>query len=410
MSANFIKTFINYRLKYSLYTSFLGIIQYNSETGSFVPAPFKSRLNTTLISLIVFTVWTPMWIYFAWTERNQPDYTLFAGLMIGVVEQSTAMMSSALNIQFQLHCTAYCKLLDEHFRLMDSIKEHQQSNTQPTRGFQKFQRLLLFASITTLIFPFAFMPAICVPFESIHRLLLLFYEIDIKFDWHFWHIFYSYYCMVVDACDVVYVSIIGILLHLMLMPYAVQTFTPKEIASKTTVVENGRRRVVYDFATESQEMVSEERIILHYRYLQILNSRLNGIFGCLALSVHHAGTLISFSCLSFFVIKSWYILVGTGSGIVLLLGALIGMVATLFMEYVQAHSIGDLVDASRNFREKGDSLVPRTSLYAKFIMSCPDYMTLQSAHPFYSITKETFVEFLNKGFDFLVTLLTFQIL
>lgn len=404
-----IKDCIKRHVKFALYTGYLGLIQYDEIADIFQPACFTSRLHSTLASLAVIFYIFPAFSYFLWSERLNTSIILFASNMTGIAEMCVLLLTAFIKQQVFQSTSKYCTLLNEHLERLDKILELLQNNQNPgvapiKNRIKSFEWLFLGFSTACNLVPFLFLPTICVPYEPTHRYFQTFFEVDVSLNLRSLPVLLLIFWIAMDTALVVFLASAVGLFEIMLLPVATEIITPAHVSSMSL---SSSHIINYRFNSQLHRDLDEDSVVRNYRYIQVLNCHTNLIYSCLSITSHHAVTMITLVCLAFLCIRTWYILVAVGfSGYVMLGLCLCGMPACLVIEYVECLKIGKIVDATKQFVCNGNALVRRTTRFGKFIRSCPKYLTIRSADPFFLITKETFIQYLDEAMNFLVTLLT----
>lgn len=408
MSAKILKHCINIRLKLSLYTAGTGIIQYNQKTGLFQPSTIF-LLHTKFISQVGF-VYNLVLLHFLWETIDFNDYENFAGSMLGVAEVATIYISIFIKSRVLRYSKEFCNNLNNHFELLEKIEDLRKraTITPAAPRFKKAEWLITALALVTLFFGLALVPAFCVlAMEPNHRMFLYMFEFDIALRPQSLPALIFLFVCVMDISTFLFVVVIGGLIHIMIAPYIFIGLSPNRVNSRGIIQTDQSVRVSYKLETTSFGILDENEVVKFARHLQLLNDQLNFVYACLEISSHHALVLVVFVCTSFMFIRAWETILQAGYAMVVL--AICGILAGLAAEYIESFFIGTLVDATKYFVGKGKALPLQNSVYRKFIRSFPKYLTFKIAEPFFNITNETFLEFLDQCFNFLVTLLTFNV-
>lgn len=206
-----------------------------------------------------------------------------------------------------------------------------------------------------------------------------------------------------DIALVIFLIIAVALLEIMLLPCFTELYSPKTIASISL---NETNQVEFQFNSEILGVVEEATVIGKYRYMQVLNCHTNTVYSCISLACHHALLLVTVVFFAYISIRAWDILTSLGVfGCILLAFLLTVVFICLLIEYIECIQLGQIASATSQFKETGKSTAPGKTYFGKFIKSCPNYLTMRIADPFFLITKETFIQFMNQVLDLLVALL-----
>lgn len=80
--------------------------------------------------------------------------------------------------------------------------------------------------------------------------------------------------------------------------------------------------------------------------------------------------------------------------------------APLIVEHVDAEMVGDVVTNFRQFTYKSKQLCSVNTYFGKFSKSCHKERVFEVAYSFFTMSKETFPQFISEGIGFLITLLS----
>jgi len=161
-------------------------------------------------------------------------------------------------------------------------------------------------------------------------------------------------------------------------------------------------RFQYKIETQSFGVLNEEKFVGMFKTQQLLNVLINEIISSILISFHHIAFMIILVGVSLLMITSPGMIWNAGPQIMVM--GLSGIFVVAVLAFMECKKFGEIVDASEKFIFKSKSLANRRSPYRKFIISCRR-LTINSAHPFYTVRRRTFLEFFHQYLDFLTTLL-----
>lgn len=157
--------------------------------------------------------------------------------------------------------------------------------------------------------------------------------------------------------------------------------------------------------TQFYGVIEDIQVVEIYMQLRLLNVLINDVVANFWLALHQIGLLGTASVLAFFVVKCHTEILENGAIGVLVVGG--SLISPFLVVYFQSKYFGELRECSDQFREVGRKLVPRKTMYRRFVRSCQTFY-VEEAYPFYKIGKDTFLAFWGQVVDYAVTLLLWR--
>lgn len=260
------------------------------------------------------------------------------------------------------------------------------------RSYENMTLLIVtLCSIFPLIFPFI----VCEPIEPSHIIIQELLEIDLSLKITHIPIFLVFMVGISIASTVILTTIALSLVYALLSSSCFRYFTPISL----------RKSVTGDNSVETKHLgiLPMDQVISLYKMGHVLNALVNHVLGCLHVSFHHAVMLVIFVGMSYFLIVGRHIVF---SNIALTLVVLIALFISLYVEYQHSVVTDGIVQSTGEFVEESKKLSHRKSLYHKFAQSCPNFLVVEIAYPFYKMSRETFPGFILQAQDSLFTMLS----
>lgn len=404
---------IGYYFKYTLAIAKLGVFDINWETKEFEYAPMFAQINVgfTRIVSVSLTILLGVFLLLKGSETEANTTNILAFDMVGYAEVATCALIYLMCGWLNNNIREYVYVINQlHVHMRHTIEKLKQSHMARDPSIRKRQRKseIIFLSLIAVstLFPFAFScKFVTVKLEPIHQFIKYIIEEDVTLSARYWPLILGLIFLLIYVVLIMFCAITGGLLYILMAPSTVDFMTPIAITEKTCNMNSkGKVLMQYQFQTKKFGVVSEESIIKFYRTEQVLNGLLNEIYSSLIISVVHVAALVVFVCISFTLITSWDVV----CQLPLIAKMVIGMAfcAPLIVEYVEAEMIGDVVTNFRQFTVKSKQLCSVNTYFGKFSKSCRKTMVFEVAYPFFTMSKETFPQFISEGIGFLITLLS----
>lgn len=394
----------------------LGLFDFNLETKSFQCAPAFARIHLgfSRILAIGFILLLGVFLLLKGSNSDSQEFTNFTSAlafdMVGYAEVASCVLANFTCGWLNRNIREFSYALNQlHVHMKNTILALERSSmaTDPSIFKRQQKSAIMFYILIFLFnfFPIGYMGAVVVILEPVHQLIKYILEEDITPSIRHLPIFFVLLNGLMCICLIIFYSISAAFLYTSLSTSTVEFMTPIAVYEKTWKRKfNGKVLIEYRFETKKFGIVGEESLIKYYRTEQVLNSLLNQIYSSLAISVVCVIMLVVFVCLCFMLITSWKVFLQLP--LIAIAIIMVGFVAPIAVEYLQAECIGELVVSFSQFTVKSKQLCGFNSLYGKFSKSCRKSVVLELAYPFFAVTKQTFPQFLMQGIDLLITLLS----
>ncbi|CAL8146197.1 unnamed protein product [Orchesella dallaii] len=255
--------------------------------------------------------------------------------------------------------------------------------------------LVTYLLIVSIILPFGIAAAVFHPIEPTHQILESWFEIKVTFDWKFFPFFIFNGILLVTAGATTSLLCIHISCYYTLAITCLEDLKPLTIFQRNGVTGN---ILTTKFFGEMEDI----EIVKIYRVQQLLNILLNNFYKSLLVSYHHVAVMAAAVVLICFAVRFNDIMLG--GGIVACVVVLASAITPVALMYAQTSMCGRLVDISNELKHMSSKIGERRLLIAKFAKSA-DTFYIQVAHPFYSVDRETFIQFFDQVVDNVITLL-----
>lgn len=258
--------------------------------------------------------------------------------------------------------------------------------------------IILGSGYISYLFPFILLGAFFHPLEPVHNIALEWLEWNISLETlttiHI--VFFPGIFIAASAAANTIITIVNLITcYFLIATLAIEDMTPVRVAQiKSTKYAS--------FETNFYGVLSDEEIIQNYRVQQLFYLLINDIVASLRVSLHHVALLASPCIMAYFAIKFSSVVKETGLVGHFIIGMFI--MVPILIEFLEAKWFGTLVDISENFKDKCSKLTGRRKLMKVFSRSCATFYVKQ-AYPFFTISKETFLEFMGQVVDKTITLL-----
>ncbi|CAL8146205.1 unnamed protein product [Orchesella dallaii] len=255
--------------------------------------------------------------------------------------------------------------------------------------------LVTYLLIVSIILPFGLAATIFHPIEPTHQILEYWFEIKVTFDWKFFPFFIFNGILLVTAAGTTSLLCAHITCYFTLATTCLEDLKPVSIFQR-----NGTRRSILN--TKFFGKMEDVEIVKIYRAQQLLNILLNDFYKSLLVSYHHVAVMATAVVLICFAVRFNDIMLGGGT--VACVVVLASAISPFALMYAQTSMCGRLVDISNELKHMSSKIGERRLLIAKFAKSA-DTFYIQVAHPFYSVDRETFIQFFDQVVDNVITLL-----
>ncbi|CAL8130769.1 unnamed protein product [Orchesella dallaii] len=258
------------------------------------------------------------------------------------------------------------------------------------RIITKYELVILFASIFTALFPLAFPITFTQPVDPLHRILEDLLDIEVKFSPLIICVGLSYAWCVFCVCNTFITSVLPIVLASCSCCVWTTTMTPNKL--------NGQK-----YNTKRLGNISPQMIIHVYRCYEVLWSNFNDIFSNIRTALHliilHIVMVISsYICVKHtneFILQREYVFAGI---------IIAGVVVPLIITKLECLFLGGMREDSQILRNNLVNLSNQAGFVYKSAVSFRLHC-LKVTHPFFTVSYDTFLEFVNISVDHILNLL-----
>ncbi|CAL8145249.1 unnamed protein product [Orchesella dallaii] len=262
------------------------------------------------------------------------------------------------------------------------------------RYHKESDALLLLIAVGTVVVPFILGWVIFQEFCPEHQILLRYFEIKVKLEWKYVPMLVYAIYMVLQVCDILFIIDIGGMLYLNSCPVWLEFLNPDalEIAEETP-----------KFRCHIGCTLNESEVLRVYKEQEILQEGFNAMFGNRLVTGHHSSFLYISTCGLFICIRHWRFIHQPG-----FLMAPLGAILCSFAEYVEGRFAENVTDTSGEYLHSLGVLAneePRRLRRLKKCLKSHRPLQPQLAYPYYKLTRENYLLFVNSIVDNLVSFL-----
>ncbi|CAL8134456.1 unnamed protein product [Orchesella dallaii] len=285
-------------------------------------------------------------------------------------------------------------------------EQNSQLNHKLKQKIVKGEVLTVLAAVISTFVPLAYVACVLHPLEPTHIMIQEYLEVDLHLHWRYIPFLLLVMAVISKAAVTIFNGIIFGFCYLLLASICLSSLTPEHVTMKVQPSANTCQKsmIRYTVVTQCFGTLDDMIVVKMYRTQQVLNVLINEIYGTILISLHHVTTLVVFVGLSLTLLKCpGETLFNSGPLVFLII--VVGPAVAPFIEYWETHEVGEVYDLSHIFVTKCNKMLSRRSVLRKVAISCRP-LALELAYPFVTITKHTFLEFMYRGIDLLITILT----
>ncbi|CAL8134458.1 unnamed protein product [Orchesella dallaii] len=251
--------------------------------------------------------------------------------------------------------------------------QNSQLNRKMKQKVLKGEVLVLIAAILTTFIPLGFIVCVLHPLEPTHIMIEKWLEIDLHLHWKYIPFLFIVMAVISKAAVTVFNGAVFAFCYGLLTTICIKSLTPEHV---TTVVQrqsnanaSQKAMIRYSVVTQCFGTLDDMTVVKMYRTQQVLNNRINEIYGSILFSIHHVACLCVFVRLSLTLVKCPLEAL-MNSGPIMFLVFAVGSETPSFIEYVETHEISEVNDVSNAFTGKCNRMLSRRSMLRKTAMSC----------------------------------------
>ncbi|CAL8122168.1 unnamed protein product [Orchesella dallaii] len=293
------------------------------------------------------------------------------------------------------------KLGDKLEELMSRKRAH--FNAEQKRIVKACEYVLLLAAIFSTIIPLAYGLFFTSRQEPVHQLFQEWLEVEVKRNARSLPFVFLFMWAALAGAGAAFMMLYLAILYIFFTLVSISCLTPTNIYQP--VRKAGSRIREYVIKTTSFGLLSEEEAILEYRTQQLLSRYMNEVVESVLISLHQFAFMVILVGASFMFIIISRDLDNAEVSVVAFVSSVIFCV--VLMVSGECVLIGKTTDWSKQYLVTSKNMTYRRSMYKKFLQSCTK-VSLNVAYPFFTIDKNTFVQFMCQYLDFLIQLLVGQ--
>ncbi|CAL8112469.1 unnamed protein product [Orchesella dallaii] len=251
--------------------------------------------------------------------------------------------------------------------------------------------LILMIVVSTLILPVLFCVYFLQDTDPLHRFFLEVLEVEIKPELRFLPQVLFVMWTILQSCNVAgFLLSLGVM-YIKFIPFWLTSLHPTKLL-RCGCGHGSQMKYI-----TSLGLVGEQTMIKMYRTHQVLNRMFNKFTANPLLSNHQAGIQVVVIVTSFVAVQYFEEMLYTPGNQVVFLGIFLG----LFIVYVEAKIVSDANTAGDEFLRKIRSLTRRKNVVFKSLGGSWS-LRIHIAYPYYTVSRKTFLEFVQRTVEFLV--------
>ncbi|CAL8145270.1 unnamed protein product [Orchesella dallaii] len=284
--------------------------------------------------------------------------------------------------------------IDNSFQNQEKYKELLEGNPEAKRIQTLCECIIFLVAAATVVTPFIYGTVIFHEFCPEHQILIRLFEIKVKPEWKFVPLWLYVNYMVLQCCDLVFILDIGGILYLNNCITWFRLLRP--VALKTS-------RESPKFLCNLGCTLDKNEVIMTYKKQQLLHSRYNSIFANNLITGHHA-TFLYISAIGLYIcIRNWGNIYKPEYFM-----AILGPFFCILAERIEVNFVEDVIAKSSDYLYALDSLMKTENWRLKGLRKHWESLHVlepKLAYPYYNLTYENFLLFLNEIVDKVVFLL-----
>ncbi|CAL8122172.1 unnamed protein product [Orchesella dallaii] len=292
----------------------------------------------------------------------------------------------------------YCHILEEMMAQKQVNFNNEQRKTIKIYGYLHFVSAFLSTAM-----PMGYAAFFTSDLEPVNQLFRDWLEVEVNFEIRSFPIIFLFLWAALTGGGAAYMYLNLVISYMVLTVISISSLSPTNIVQ--LVRKPGSKTLEYTIETTSFGRMSEQDAILAYRAQQLFTVYINEIVASVFMSLHQVALMVILVGSSFVLITVSKDLVAAEPSVVCFLFSC--SFASVLCISCECFILGKILDLSNQFLVNSTNLTSRKPVYRKFIVSCTP-LSLKMAYPFFSIDKDTFVNFMFQYLDFLVQLLLSQ--
>ncbi|CAL8145252.1 unnamed protein product [Orchesella dallaii] len=284
--------------------------------------------------------------------------------------------------------------IQNDLRYQEIYKEYLNRIPNIKRYHKKSDAVLLLVAVGTVVIPFLFAFVLFQDFCPEHQILLRYFEVQVKFEWKFMPLLAYVIYMIVQACDILFIIDIGGMLYLNSCPVWLELIQPDVVE-----IQEGSPR----FRCRIGCTLNEVEVLRLYKEQEILTEGFNAMFANRLVTGHHSSFLYISTFGLFICIRHWRFIHQPG-----FLMAPVAAFLCILAEYIDGRYVEKVTDTSGKYLQSLGVLANEKGRRLSRLKKClKSHRPLQPqlAYPYYTLTRENYLLFVNSIVDNLVSFL-----
>ncbi|CAL8129249.1 unnamed protein product [Orchesella dallaii] len=284
--------------------------------------------------------------------------------------------------------------IENDLRYQEMYKEYLERHPDNKRFHKEMDIILLIIAVGTTLVPVIFAFLIFQDFYPEHQILLRYFEIKVEYKWKFAPLLIYFIYMLLQACDILFIMDVTGGMHLICCPIWLRLMHPERVE-----IEEGSP----NFRCHIECSLNEAQILRFYKEQQLRQEAYNSIFGNQLVTGHHSSFLYISAFGLFICIRHWRFILEPGYSM-----APLAVLLCCFAEYMEVRLVERVAIKSGEYlqalgilaRGEGKRLVRLQKGLKSYRILQP-----QHAYPYYRLTKENYLLYVNSIVDILVSIL-----
>ncbi|CAL8145958.1 unnamed protein product [Orchesella dallaii] len=409
------KKMLYYRILFNKYLTRACILDCDTKLNQFKEPKGYLKFNMFLIAHVIlfYTLMMVIWLElkdFDAEDTEIPTDFQFGSYVLGWIWTGCAFMLATVMNRLLEYSSQLAYVMNQIFHYDEKIQENltshwknnnSQYNNPHERMAQAVELMVFGCAILTAALPLALISAMCTDYEPTHILIKEWFEVELSFvPQHFPFLLLMLWGAFVIA-EVTFEILVTLLVYVVFVTCYTSSLFP--VLAKLVVIPSSRQIIQYRIETRHFGTMQDSQLVEMFRVQQIINILINDIFASLLVSFHHVVCLLVFVGLSFILLEFSHLLAELG--IMISVAVVACWFAPLVVIYVESVNGGGIFDTTSAFVKQCKHSTIRRSVLRKYAASWAT-LVLETAYPFYKVHRNTFLEFVMQGIDFIITLVT----
>ncbi|CAL8145264.1 unnamed protein product [Orchesella dallaii] len=299
-------------------------------------------------------------------------------------DEALSILCGLAHLMYAFACTGMIEIYKEYLNRHPNVKRyHKESDS-----------VLLLLAVGTLVVPILFGIFIFQKFSPEHQILLRYFEIELKFESNFLILLPLISYTVLQSADILFIVDVAGVIHMTSCPNWLELIHPDNVE-----IEEGTPK----FRCHIGCTLNEVQVLRFYKEQQLLQEAFNDLFANHLVTGHHSSFLYMSTFGLFICIRYWRFIHEPG-----FLMAPVGASLCNFTEYIEVRFVERVANTSGEYLHTVGFLAKKEGRRLRRLQKClKSYRPLQPqlAYPYYKMTRENYLLFVNSIIDNLVSFL-----